>query len=100
MNIDASIVYESGEMIHGSVRVFPASMSTLRAGKSDRAEEPIVVLRVNDASVVLGLDQACEMATVLLLAAKQMSHEPSTILVDLMIRFGQAIKTARETGQN
>jgi hypothetical protein len=98
MNIDASIVYESGEMIHGSVRVFPASMSTLRSGKA--AEEPIVVLRVNDASIVLGLDQACEMATVLLLAAKQMSHEPSTLLVDLMIRFGQAIKTARESGQN
>jgi hypothetical protein len=95
MNIDASIVYESGEMIHGSVRVFPASMSTGKA-----AEEPIVVLRVNDASIVLGLDQACEMATVLLLAAKQMSHEPSTLLVDLMIRFGQAIKTARESGQN
>jgi hypothetical protein len=29
-----------------------------------------------------------------------MSHEPSTLLVDLMIRFGQAIKTARESGQN
>jgi len=97
MKIPASIVYESGEMIEGSVRVAPGMMDTIYPGGAAQGERPIVVVRVNDASVVLGLDEACEMATALLLAAKHMRHSPSTMLVDLMIRFGDAIRQARES---
>ncbi len=94
MKVEARVVYPGGTFAKTHVRIAPGYL------EKDDGEEPVVVIRFNQAGIVLGLDEACEVATLLLLSAKEMQHEASTQLVNVMIEFGKQIREARERGSN
>ena len=95
MKVEARVVYPGGTFARTDLRVAPGHVE-----RDDGDEEPIVVMRFNQAAIVLGLDEACEVATLLLLSAKEMRHEASAQLVDVMIEYGRKIRDARERGAN
>jgi hypothetical protein len=89
-------VYPGGETGHLDLRISPGDYEP-RDGSAIR---PVVVVRFAVAALVFDLEQACELATWLLCAAKEGGDTGAAGMVEAMIDYGQKLKRAREAGQN
>lgn len=93
---EVRFVYPGGETGRFAVHVVPGDYEP----RDGSAVRPVVVVRFHLASLVFELDQACELATWLLVAAKECGDPGAVGMVEAMVEHGQRLRRAREAGQN
>lgn len=99
MKVDARLVFPGGEYSRVELRVAPGEVES--ATELDQTTELVVVVRASQAgAIVLTPDQACELATILLVAAKEHQHEGAREMVATLIEQGRRYREAREKGAN
>jgi hypothetical protein len=99
VKVGARIVYPGGEYARTDLRVAPGEVEEV-GGVVHAEGEPVVVLRTAQIAILLVPDEAVELATALLFAAREHRHEGASEVISALLEQAKRLKKAREAGEN
>lgn len=99
MKVGARIVYPGGEYARTDLRIAPGEVEEV-GGIVHAQGEPVVVLRTAQMAILLEPEEAVELATALLFAAREHRHEGASEVIAALLEQARRLKKAREAGEN
>jgi hypothetical protein len=99
VKVGARLVYPGGEYARTELRVAPGEVEEV-GGVVHAQGEPVVVLRTAQMAILLEPEEAVELATALLFAAREHRHEGASEVIAALLEQARRLKKAREAGEN